>query len=86
MAFVFDPEGSFERQINPADITLHRLVGGHWEDILQALVEEHARETQSRFAAQIMSNWALELRHFWHIVPKEMLGRLPVPLLVEAAE
>jgi glutamate synthase (NADPH/NADH) large chain len=46
-------------------------------------LEEYARETQSRFAEQLLVNWDREIGRFWQVVPKEMLTRLPEPLKAE---
>jgi glutamate synthase (NADPH/NADH) large chain len=48
-------------------------------------VAEHARETQSRFADQLLHDWSLERGKFWHVVPTEMLARLPHPMADAAA-
>ncbi len=86
MAFVYDPEGRFAERANPAEITWHRLTTPHWESVVKELVREHVAETQSRFAEQLLNDWDLESRHFWHVVPKEMLSRLEVPVVAVAAE
>ncbi|MCM0021034.1 MAG: hypothetical protein NBV67_13640, partial [Tagaea sp.] len=52
----------------------------HWEGVLKELVEEHARETQSRHAQRILSDWDREVVKFRQIVPKEMLARLAHPV------
>jgi glutamate synthase (NADPH/NADH) large chain len=86
MAFIYDPENRFPRQANPETITWQRLETAHWEGVLHGLIETHADETQSRFAETLLNDWARESGHFWHVVPKEMLGRLEQPLRVQAAE
>jgi glutamate synthase (NADPH/NADH) large chain len=53
--------------------------------VLRDLVAEHVRETQSRFADRLLHDWNLERGKFWHIVPKEMLARIPQPMRDEAA-
>ena len=45
---------------------------------------EHHRETASPHAEQLLVNWDREVRHFWQIVPKEMLSRLEVPVSRES--
>jgi glutamate synthase (NADPH) large chain len=86
MAFIYDPERRFPARANPESITWQRLATAHWEGVLRALVETHAEETQSHFALELLNDWARESSHFWHVVPKEMLGRLAHPLSVAAAE
>ncbi len=80
MAFVYDPTQVFPQQVNPGDVVWQRIASDYWDETLRRLIETHVRETQSRFAEQLLNGWALERDHFWQIVPKEMLSRLPHPL------
>ncbi|HJU19545.1 MAG TPA: glutamate synthase large subunit [Stellaceae bacterium] len=80
MAFVYDPEEGFASVVNPETVIWQRVATPHWGGILRALVEEHARETQSRLAAKLIADWDEELPRFWQVVPKEMLTRLAEPL------
>jgi glutamate synthase (NADPH/NADH) large chain len=80
MAFVYDPADDFELKLNPDTIHYQRLGAAHWERALLALIEEHAREASSRYAAMLLHDWEQERHRFWHIVPKEFLRYLPVPL------
>ncbi|MGE0120545.1 MAG: glutamate synthase large subunit [Dongiaceae bacterium] len=86
MAFVYDEAGDFPRYVNPDSVVWQRLDSVHWEGVLKGLIAEHARETQSKFAARLLNDWLLERGKFWQIVPKEMLTRLPQPLSDAAAE
>jgi glutamate synthase (NADPH/NADH) large chain len=43
------------------------------------------RETQSRFAAQLLNDWDLVKGRFWQVVPKEMVNRLEVPITPPAS-
>ena len=85
MAFIYDHDASFERNHNPESITLHRLGSAHWESVLKGLVAEHHATTDSRWSAAILEDWDRAKRHFWQVVPKEMLTRLAHPLRDEAA-
>jgi glutamate synthase (NADPH) large chain len=85
MAFVYDPSGEFPARVNGETVVWQRLAAPHWESALKALVEEHARETQSRFAQALLADWARAVGHFWQVVPKEMLTRLPEPLTLAPA-
>ena len=51
--------------------------------VLKALVEEHARETQSRFAERMLIHWDRELGRFWQVIPYEMVRRYDHPVLAE---
>jgi glutamate synthase (NADPH) large chain len=85
MAFVHDPGGEFPARVNGETVVWQRLAAPYWERQLKALVEEHARETQSRFAQQPLVDWDREAARFWQVVPKEMLTRLPQPLTLAPA-
>ena len=47
---------------------------------MRALVQEHADETHSRFAAMLLHDWEIEREKFWQVVPKEFARYLPVPM------
>ena len=83
MAFVYDADGKFEHHINPDTVVWQRLATPHWNGALRALVEEHARETGSAFAAELLAHWDREAAKFWQVVPKEMAHRLEHPLREE---
>ncbi|WP_019517480.1 glutamate synthase large subunit [Sphingomonas sp. Mn802worker] len=80
MAFVYDASGRFARNANPESIVWQRLASDPWADKLRALVEAHARATDSRWSKGLLEDWDAALAHFWQVVPKEMLTRLPHPL------
>ena len=79
-AFVYDSDRSFTARVNPETVVWQRVETPYWEGVLKELVQEHVRLTQSRFAEKLLVDWDLELGRFWHVVPKEMLARLPAPL------
>ncbi|WP_294318671.1 glutamate synthase large subunit [uncultured Sphingomonas sp.] len=85
MAFIYDQDASFERNHNPENITLHRLASAHWEGVLKGLIAEHHAMTDSRWSGAILEDWDRAKRHFWQVVPKEMLTRVAHPLSDEAA-
>jgi glutamate synthase (NADPH/NADH) large chain len=85
MAFVYDAAGEFPARVNAETVVWQRLAAPYWEGALKALVEEHARETQSRFAQALLADWPRAVAHFWQVVPKEMLSRLPEPLTLAPA-
>ena len=80
MAFVFDRAGSFAARANPDSIVWQRVVSDHWEGVLHALVTAHAQATDSKWAVSLLDEWDRALPHFWQVVPREMLARLPHPL------
>ncbi len=84
MAYVYDPHDKFALRVNPDTLTWRRLQPGHWEDHLRNLVEEHATETRSRYAAMLLHDWNQERAHFWCVVPKEYEKYLPVGLSADS--
>jgi glutamate synthase (NADPH/NADH) large chain len=77
MAFVYDPTENFAQRVNGDTLTWQRLASPYWEGVLRALVEEHAQETTSRYAAMLLHDWEQERDKFWHVVPKEYVKYLP---------
>jgi glutamate synthase (NADPH/NADH) large chain len=80
MAFVYDADGSFEQRANPDSIVWQRLASSAWEAKLRGLIEAHAESTDSKWSRGILEEWDRAVGHFWQVVPKEMLTRLPWPL------
>ena len=83
MAYVLDREGRFEAAVNQDSVVVQRLASPHWEGVLRALVAEHAAETGSRLAADLLREWDVVRGQFWQVCPKEMLSRLTEPLTAE---
>jgi glutamate synthase (NADPH/NADH) large chain len=84
MAFVYDVDDSFEYRVNPDSVVWQRVETDHYDGLLRGIVAEHHKETQSRYAAQILHEWEMEKGRFWQVVPKEMLDKLDHPLTREA--
>lgn len=80
MAFVYDEDGVFEANANPDSIMWQRLCAAHWEGVLKTLVTEHHAATDSSWSGGLLEDWDRISGHFWQVVPKEMLERLPHPL------
>ena len=76
MAFVYDPDETFQRQLNGESVVTCRVANPHWLGVLKDLVEEHQRETGSAHALELLRNWDAEVGRFWQVCPKEMVGRL----------
>jgi len=83
MAFVLDQYERFESKLNPESLVIQRLASPYWEGVLRALVAEHARETESAFAASLLRDWDRVRDLFWQVCPKEMVSRLVQPLTAE---
>jgi glutamate synthase (NADPH) large chain len=85
MAYVYDPEGRFHRSLNRDSVVTCRVSSPHWAAVLKDLVEEHARETGSALADDLLRDWDRALADFWQVCPKEMVGRLDHALEAEEA-
>jgi glutamate synthase (NADPH/NADH) large chain len=83
-AFVLDRNGDFQQRINPDSLLWQRVANPYWEQVLRGLVERHAHETQSRYAAMLLNDWERVLPQFWQIVPRDYVRFLPHPLTMEA--
>ena len=55
----------------------------YWEQILIQKIEEHVKETNSKYAQNILDNWDNEKLLFWQIVPKEMINKFDQPVLIK---
>jgi glutamate synthase (NADPH) large chain len=86
MAFVLDLENRFEAAVNPESVVVQRLASSYWEGVVRSLTAEHAAETGSRFAADLLRDWDVLRGQIWQICPKEMISRLTHPLTEESAE
>ena len=86
MAYVYDPEDEFLTRANMETLVVGRVEAAYWEEELLNLVREHAAQTGSARATEILLHWEDELPRFWQICPKEMVTRLPRPLSDKVAE
>jgi len=86
MAFIYDGDETFEEHVNNENVLINRLDSAHWEATLSALIEEHVRETHSRWGMTILSNWEAKRGQFWQVVPKEMINRIEHPVSDKAEE
>jgi glutamate synthase (NADPH/NADH) large chain len=84
-AFLYDPDETFERRVNPDTLLWSRLASAHWEGVLRDLIARHVQETGSPLGQRLLNGWAQERGHFWHVVPKEYAKYLPMPMQDPAA-
>ena len=83
MAYLYDPDGEAMSMINPESFVTCPISSAHYEADLKGLIEQHAAETYSRKAQDILQHWASEKANFVQICPIEMLDKLAQPLGVE---
>ncbi|MDD2876109.1 MAG: glutamate synthase large subunit [Acidiphilium sp.] len=80
VAFIYDANDDFELRINPETLLWNRVAVPYWADHLYDLVSEHVRETQSRYAEMLLSDWDRTIQSFWMIVPRDYAKFLPVAM------
>ncbi|SLN61325.1 Glutamate synthase [NADPH] large chain precursor [Pseudoruegeria aquimaris] len=83
MAYLYDPEGEAQDKLNMETLVTCPVTVAHWEDQLKGLIEQHARETGSVKATEILQHWEIEKGKFLQVCPKEMLVHIPHPLGIE---
>ena len=76
MAFIYDPDRSFENYVNPNSVIWQIPETFHWKNYLKNLIDEHFHETQSKIAKKILENFEYEQNLFIQVCPKEMLNKL----------
>ena len=84
MAYIHDPDGTAQALMNMETLVTCAVTVSHWEEQLHSLIARHAKETDSRKAAEILAEWDVEKHNFLQICPKEMLVHLKHPLAIEA--
>ncbi|UWQ79222.1 glutamate synthase large subunit [Leisingera sp. S132] len=85
MAYLYDPEGKASDLMNMESLVTCPVTVAHWEAELKGLIARHLDETGSRKAAEILQHWDIEKSNFLQVCPKEMLDKLPHPVMQEQA-
>ncbi len=72
-AYVLDEKRSFVDRYNHELIDIHRIVSEHMEaheNYLRGVVTDYAKTTGSKWAQQILAEWADYVGRFWLVKPK----------------
>ncbi len=80
MAFVYDPTLEFENYVNSNSVIWQTPETNYWKSYLKSLISEHSKQTQSKIAKKVLSNFDNEIKNFKQVCPKEMLDKLSNPL------
>jgi len=85
IAYVYAPEGGFEKLCNLGMVDLDPLVEESDQQKLRSLIEWHFRHTRSRVAENILEKWEPSLTKFIKVMPRDYKRAL-LGLEVENAE
>ena len=80
MAFVYDEKNEFENYANPDSIIWQPVETDYWKNYLKDNLNNFLKETNSKIAKKILSNYNSELKNFIQVCPKEMLDKLDNPI------
>ena len=80
MAWVYDPDDSFDLRVNDDTVFHQRIRTSYWEEALRRMIEEHVRETQSLYAERLLIDWDREVGKFRQVIPYEMVDRYDRPI------
>ena len=84
MAFVYDPTDELKNFINLNSVIAQAPETAFWKNYLKSLINEHFKETESKIAKKVLSNFDNETKNFKQVCPKEMLGKLSNPLTLKS--
>ena len=80
MAFVYDPDNTFQNKANPETIVQQKIETRFWISSLKVLVQKHFNETKSEVSRKIIENFETEVYKFYQVCPREMLDKLENPI------
>ena len=80
MAFIYDPENTFENYVNSTSIIWQKPETDFWKGKLKKLLEEYTSETDSEISKSILENFSNEIKNFKQVCPIEMLDKLENPV------
>ena len=69
VAYVYDPDDSFDGQANTGMVTLSGDLEGKDREMLTRLVENHAEYTGSDRATDLLADWETEVENFTKVMP-----------------
>jgi len=70
-AYVLDADGEFAKRCNLSMVDLEPVADAEDDLRLKRLIENHARYTGSKQAAEILASWAQSRAKFVKVFPKE---------------
>jgi glutamate synthase (NADPH/NADH) large chain len=70
IAFIYDADGTFERHCNTSGVIVEATAGDDRKQ-LKELLRKHVAFTGSDIAAHLLDDWAMSVKNFVTVVPKE---------------
>lgn len=70
MAYIYDPENNFEKNVNMGMIDLDPLSAAD-ENLVRQMVRNHFSYTSSKTALDILDNWDKAKEHFVKVMPRD---------------
>ena len=71
MAFIFDPDDEFHRNLNTEMVDLESSLSEEDADTLRNIIRRHLDETNSAVASTILDRWHQHVRSFKKVMPKD---------------
>lgn len=71
VAFVYDPDDEFHRNLNTEMVDLESSLSEEDADTLRDIIRRHLEETNSAVAATVLDRWHQHVRSFKKVMPKD---------------
>jgi len=71
VAFVYDPDDEFHRNLNTEMVDLESSLSEEDADALRDIIRRHLEETNSTVAATVLDRWHQHVRSFKKVMPKD---------------
>lgn len=79
IAYVLDEKHNFYLRLNKQMVTMSHITERHDEEELRSMIEDHVRETGSKFGQEILDDFEKYLPNFIKIIPNDyqrMMGTI----------
>jgi glutamate synthase (ferredoxin) len=71
IAYVLDRDGTFRQRCNPEMVDLEPLLEAEDMNFLRVAIVKHTTLTGSRYASELLGDWANVVRHMVKVMPRE---------------
>ena len=77
IAFVYDPDGSFDRRVNPEMVQIEKMDDDD-TSFVREVVERHVEHTGSEIGRRVLASWSVESGRFRKVMPTDYRRALDV--------